>query len=146
VRWGDEAEEGRWIIMLQCLSCGTETKVTKDNYLPRSLRYRARALELRDLFRSEWQKSGADPLVAEFFLGHDVDPNRYNKFYHDLDYVRSQYLIAEPYLDVLSKEPRMVSKTDLKSLEEENRILRERVEKLEKAMGARVQSDEVTLL
>ena len=105
-------------IYLRCLQCGNRRILSKEFWLPKETRYRVHPHEIRDLFRSEWQKSGADPFVAEFMMGHTVDPNNYNKFFLDLDYVREQYLIAEPYLDVLSKEPRTVPKAELVDLEE----------------------------
>jgi hypothetical protein len=50
---------------------------------------------MRDLFRVRWQKSGAAPEVAEWILGHTVDPYEYNKFWRDRDYVEQEYLNAE---------------------------------------------------
>jgi len=103
---------------LRCLKCGHTWPLSKEFWLAKTVRYRMHPHEIRDLFRSEWQKTGADPLVAEFMMGHGVDPNNYNKFFLDLDYVREQYFIAEPYLDILSKEPRTVPKAELRDLEE----------------------------
>jgi hypothetical protein len=120
-------------MFLRCLRCGETIPFTKEYHLSNvGLRYRVHVHEMRDLFRTEWQKSGADPFVAEYLLGHEVDPNRYNKFYHDVDYVRGQYLKARPYLNVLSQDPRVVPRTSVEDLERkvaaldaENRKLRE---------------------
>jgi hypothetical protein len=46
---------------------------------------------MRDLLRMLWHRSGADSTIAEFMLGHTIDPLGYNKIYRDIDYVLSQY-------------------------------------------------------
>jgi hypothetical protein len=58
--------------------------------------------ELRDSYRSLFQKSGADIIVAEFSMGHTVDKLGYNKATQDEDWVREEYLKAMPWLNVLS--------------------------------------------
>jgi len=40
---------------------------------------------------------------AKFWMGHTVHPLGYDKFYNDQEYVRKQYLIAEKYLNIISK-------------------------------------------
>jgi hypothetical protein len=144
VRHGIEIDgKKRFRTFLRCLTCGKESILTEEQMRPRTTRYRVHSHEIRDLFRSEWQKSGADPIIAKFFMGHQIDPNGYNKCTNDLSWVKSQYLTAIPFLNVLSQEPRTVPKTDLKELEEENRVLKERVGRLERAIETRSQSDEV---
>jgi len=58
--------------------------------------------ELRDSYRTLWQKSGGDPVVAEFSMGHVVDRLGYNKSFEDEDWVKQEYLKAAPWLNVLS--------------------------------------------
>lgn len=71
----------------------------------RSLRYGKNLHELRDLFRSRWQKSGRAPEAAEFMMGHIVDPLEYNKAFRDEAYVRAEYSYASTWLNILSSEP-----------------------------------------
>jgi hypothetical protein len=41
---------------------------------------------------------------AKFWCGQvgEIDPLRYDKFYTDSEFVKQQYLIAEPYLNIIS--------------------------------------------
>jgi integrase len=73
-----------------------------------SNRYGKNPHEIRDLFRTRWHKSGADPLVAEFMMGHQIDPLGYNKAMRDEAYVRVEYLKAEPWLNLISEDPEKV--------------------------------------
>jgi len=61
------------------------------NHFDTSNRYGINPHEMRDLFRMLWHRSGADSTIAEFMLGHTIDPLGYNKIYRDIDYVLSQY-------------------------------------------------------
>jgi hypothetical protein len=47
---------------------------------------------------------GFDLDVAEFMKGHvsKIDPNKYDKFYLDVDWVMEQYRIIEPYLNIIT--------------------------------------------
>lgn len=63
--------------------------------------------ETRDAARSLIHKcklQGFDLDCAEFFMGHvsRLDPNKYDKFYLDKAYVKEQYLIVQPYLNIIS--------------------------------------------
>jgi len=74
-----------------------------------TIRYGKNPHEFRDFFRTRWQMSEADdPLVAEFMLGHIVDPLGYNKAMKNESYVRGQYRKAEPWLNILSEDPEKV--------------------------------------
>lgn len=75
-------------------------------------RYGKNLHELRDLFRSRWQKSGAAPEAAEFFMGHTVDPLEYNKAFRDMDYAANEYVKAEPWLNIVSEDPEKVPLRD----------------------------------
>jgi len=44
-------------------------------------------------------------LAVEFFMGHEVDPLAYNKFYKDEEYIRRQYRIIERRLNIISNDP-----------------------------------------
>jgi len=94
-------------------------------------RYGKNLHELRDVFRSQWEKSPAKALAAEYCMGHQVDPLEYNKAYQNEDYTRSQYLLALPMLQLLSSH-RPYGKVDeskLERLERENEALRQKLEK-----------------
>ncbi|MFB0543230.1 MAG: hypothetical protein ACETVR_00465 [Candidatus Bathyarchaeia archaeon] len=67
-----------------------------------STRYGRNLHELRDLFRSQWEKSPAKVSIAEFMMGHQVDPLEYNKAFRDESWVRREYLNAEPLLNIMS--------------------------------------------
>ncbi len=102
-----------------CGECGAENYPTPELIRElRAIRYGCDPHEMRDLFRSEWQKSQADPIVAEFMMGHDIDPNKYNKFFNDVAWVESQYRLAEPWLNIISDNPRVVGVDRVKQLQE----------------------------
>jgi len=102
--------------------------------------------EMRDTFRSMWEKSPAKASISEFLMGHQVDPLEYNKAFRDEDWVRGEYEKALPYLNVLSsgKPYKLVDEGELETLrnevarlrtERENyRDLEVKVNKMEKAM------------
>jgi hypothetical protein len=79
--------------------------------------------EFRDLARSIVEKAKVEnfnTLSAEYWMGHTVDPLFYNKIWTmDADYNRSQYKIAEKYLNVLSGSAGVSeSQTRIKELED----------------------------
>ncbi len=69
-----------------------------------SNRYGKAPHEMRDVFRSQWEKSPAKASVAEFMMGHVVDPLHYNKACRDEDWVREMYLQALPMLQIMSSD------------------------------------------
>ena len=72
--------------------------------------------ELWDRFRTRAQKSPApDKDMFEFFLGHDVDPLRYNKAMDDHEYTALQYRLAEPWLNILSEDPAYLVSTSTRN-------------------------------
>jgi len=69
----------------------------------RGSRYGFNPHEMRDIARSLWHQSGADRDVAEFMMGHTVDPLRYDKIYTlDPTWVQDEYRKALPYLNILT--------------------------------------------
>jgi len=66
---------------------------------PTSTRYGDSVHEIRDVSRSAWTQSPANPIVAEFLMGHTVDPNQYNKFYLDFEWVAKEHAKALPFID-----------------------------------------------
>ncbi len=109
--------------------------------------------ELRDLFRSQWAKSGAKDWVGEFLMGHTIDPLDYNKAWRDERFCREEYLKALPYLQILSsgrpyhqvdeeevealraEVKRLQSGDELKELREQVRILTENVDRVSAKMA-----------
>lgn len=65
-------------------------------------RYGKSPHEIRDVFRSLWEKSPAKGSVAEFAMGHQIDPLEYNKAFLDKDWTRREYLKCLPYLQIMS--------------------------------------------
>jgi hypothetical protein len=121
------------------LSLSRQVKIVPKAQKGRGIRYGKSPHELRDLARSlvheahseqheiEGKKLLFDGACAEFWMGHDIDPLKYNEFWkHNPEGVRRQYLIAEKYLNILSGEPQQ-----LKSVAKENEELRERLSRLE---------------
>jgi hypothetical protein len=88
--------------------------------------------ELRDVFRSQWEKSPAKGSVAEYLMGHVVDPHEYNKAHRDENWTRKEYLKALPMLNIMSstKPYGQVKEERLEEQEKELQNLRAEVEKL----------------
>jgi hypothetical protein len=102
-----------------CKACGADEFSSPDFCIPINTRYGVSGHELRDLFRTEWQRSSADPVCAEFFLGHDIDPNHYNKIMKlHPEWAEEQYVEAMPFLNIVSEDPRKVGLERVRELEE----------------------------
>ena len=100
------------------------------------VRYGVSPHEIRDLMRSRWHVSGADPLVSEFMMGHEIDSNHYNKFMkYEPWYPIAEYRKALPWLNVLSEDPNKVDRSqidsELESHKAEIEVLRREVAKSE---------------
>ena len=69
-------------------------------------RYGYNLHEFRDVARTllhlQGRKDQLDMDCVEFWMGHITDPNNYDKFYLDKEYVLRQYRIAEKYLNLIS--------------------------------------------
>lgn len=108
-----------------CDKCGKETPASKIK-IPTDIRYEAHAHEMRDTFRSEWDLSPARSVCAEFFMGHNIDQNQYNKIMKlHPEWAEQQYALAEPFLNIMSEDPRRIT-TDRLEAEVEKRV-RERL-------------------
>ncbi len=100
-------------------------------------RYGDNQHEIRDVLRSQWQKTNADKTVIEYMLGHTIDPLGYNKAYKDDAWVISEIRKAMHMLNIMSSNLPfgLVTKeeydTQVYSLQEELRITREALAKYE---------------
>lgn len=65
-------------------------------------RYGKNPHEIRDVFRSQWEKTPAKGSVAEFMMGHQVDSLEYNKAYRDEAWTLGEYRKALPMLQIMS--------------------------------------------
>jgi len=76
---------------------------TEENGGP-GTRYGKSIHELRDVFRTQWQKSQdrPEPQAAEFMMGHQIDQLDYNKAFKQVEYSRGEYLKALPMLQIMS--------------------------------------------
>jgi integrase len=115
--------------------------IEKPENADSSIRYGKNLHKMRDLFRSRFQKSQADPMAAEFFMGHVIDPNEYNKAFQDRDYAEEQYLIAEHWLNIMSEDPKKVPIKDVRRMkrryEKAYQEIREELEYLKELIGER---------
>jgi len=84
-----------WLRHMQSLSL---IKVGEDS----SHRTGRNLHELRDLFRTQWEKSPAKGSVAEYAMGHQIDPLEYNKAYRDERWVVKEFRKAVPMLNIMS--------------------------------------------
>jgi len=86
-----------------------------------STRYGKNPHEIRDVFRTIWEKSPASGSVAEFLMGHIVDDLGYNKAYRDEEWVKEEYSKALPWLNILSDNRAfgLVQESEIKRLERE---------------------------
>jgi len=125
---------GTYKIFFVCNECGVRTPASKLKERWSTVRYGAACHEIRDLARSEWQRSKADPMCAELFMGHVVDRNFYLKIMQlHPEYAESEYTKAEPYLNILSvPDPDLVRKEYFTSeIEKLRRQVHELAEALE---------------
>lgn len=67
----------------------------------------------------------AKGVAAEFFMGHDIDPNMYNKIMKlHPEWAEQQYAHAEPYFNIISEDPRKVSVNRVWELEQKLEALK----------------------
>lgn len=77
--------------------------------------------ELRDQFRSQWEKSPAKGSVAEYGMGHTIDELGYNKAHLDEAWVVGEFRKAAPLLNIMTgKRPYgMVDEDEVERLRRE---------------------------
>lgn len=92
--------------------------------------------ELRDVFRSQWEKSPAKASVAEFIMGHVVDPLEYNKAHYDRKWGRKEYMKALPHLNIISSGRPFgkVDESEIERLTSENERLQRALEETKISM------------
>ena len=87
---------------------------------------------------------GLDMDCVKLWCGQvgEIDPLRYDKFYKDATYIRTQYLIAEKYLDIISNPNLQAQNTEeVKGMKEELQELKFAVRMLQDASGLRIVRD-----
>jgi hypothetical protein len=123
-----------WIGLLERIGLVPKRKKRASD---RSYRTGFGAHETRDAASSLIHRAklqGFDLDVAEFFKGHmnQIDPNKYDRFWRDVDWVKEQYQIIEPYLNILSNwQP-----PEVKAVAKENEQLRSDFSKVTQDLAA----------
>ena len=74
----------------------------KQDGRTKATRYGFNLHEVRDLFRTQYEKSPGKGSAAEYMMGHRVDPLEYNKACEDERWLRGEYLKALPLLQIMS--------------------------------------------
>ena len=103
-------------------------------------RYGKSLHELRDVFRTQWTKAPDRPApeVGEFLMGHGSgDPNEYDKFYKDVEWVQDEYLKALPMLQIVSSGVPfgLIEKREIKETEQR---LEARIRELESEKQSKI--------
>jgi hypothetical protein len=74
---------------------------------------------------------GFNPLCAEFWAGHEIDPLGYNQFYNiKPQYVEQQYRLALPYLSIIGASANTQTSQEVESLRAEIEKLKGQFETL----------------
>lgn len=120
---------GRDLVYYICVSCQSERPASdygRDHKDFGSIRYRMKTHEIRDLFRTEFHRAqtyaGADANCANFFMGHSIDPLKYDKIMRDKKYALEQYRKALPWLNILSEDPRKIDRSEVSEELETQRV------------------------
>jgi len=134
---------GRDLVYYVCVSCQRERPASDYGRNQKdfgSIRYRMKTHEIRDLFRTEFHRAqtyaGVDADCAEFFMGHSIDPLKYDKIMRDRKYALEQYRKALPWLNILSENPRVVDRSEvsdeLEAQKAETELLKRELAKLKR--------------
>jgi len=96
----------------------------------RGHRYGKNLHELRDVFRSSWEKSPAKASVAEYMMGHKVDPLEYNKAHKDEKWVKKEYKKGLILLQIMTsgRPYGQVEEEEVETLRDEVTTLRAQLE------------------
>lgn len=100
-----------------------------------SIRYPFHSHEVRDTLVTTAKKVGADIMVANFLIGHSIDPYGYNKSpWDDPEHYRNEYIkIARPWLNPISSQI-LIAKEEAKK--ETMNALEEKINELESKLQA----------
>lgn len=103
----------------------------------RGRRYGKNLHEMRDIFRSQWEKSPAKGSVAEFCMGHKIDPLGYNKACKDKSWALGEYRKALPMLEIMSsgRPFGQVKEDEVRGLRDKIDVLEDKVERYELAQA-----------
>jgi hypothetical protein len=120
------------------------TGIVKGIGKDRSTRFGFNLHEMRDaattLLHKKALRRGLDLNCVKFWCGQNgqLDKNDYDKFYRDSDYTAEQYMIAEPFLNIISNpNPEAIleaEKRTAKQYQTENQQLREQMAQIETRM------------
>jgi len=113
--------------------CGVIDRTQNDQ--GRAKRYGVNIHELRDLFRSQWEKSPAKASVAEHCMGHVGDPLGYEKASSDPEWAKAEYMKAIPWLNILSNPINETLESEIGKLNEQNVRLYAEIEKIKTMLG-----------
>jgi hypothetical protein len=115
------------------------TGIVKGMGKDRSTRFGFNLHEMRDaattLLHKKALKHGLDLNCVKFWCGQNgqLDKNDYDKFYRDSDYTAEQYMIAEPFLNIISNQnPEAIldaEKRTAKQYQAQNKEFSERLDK-----------------
>jgi integrase len=92
--------------------------------------------EMRDVLVTKWMEWGvASQIYVDYFVGHKIDMNEYNKIYRNEPKMRDTYLTVLPYLNILSstKGFGLIDIYEVKDLERRTQSLENDIEMLKKA-------------
>ena len=103
--------------------------IKREKGAPHNKRYGKNLHQLRDLFRSQWSIASkrdkkTDNDVAEFLMGHLIDPMGYDQFFNDEHLVAENYAWVLPYLNILSDDTAF-GKVDASTLSTQGKQIKE---------------------
>lgn len=97
----------------QCKECPRVSWACEMDLKMSGVRYGVNPHEMRDLFRSRWRESGAESVVSEYVLGHEIDRNEYDKMEYTPQHAVNEFRKAIRYLNVLSETPEKVDRVSV---------------------------------
>lgn len=139
-------KEGKYVPLTSRLLGNMLTKVAKRvGIIQRNNlgRYHVHLHEFRDLFKSLCTIYGVNSIASEFFLGHVIDRLNYDKSpEYNEQWFREEYKKVEPVLNIISegmavervREVRQELQNALEIVILENKELRDRLQRVEKAL------------